>query len=217
MPRLLVILLQFLFLLLGPAAYAYAVYARWCTGYRMANWSMYESRAMLMIVLVVLWLFLVVALIAFTASTILQDAKHRKSRLMMIILAIILLFAVPTAYINGLGSGAFDEGRKAMQSEIDLHQLAEDCLALRKTQFKPDLQVLMNEEMNQAISFSPTIQRLRPNSISITAGYLILEFYGGFDHYGYQLVKDDKSSQWNLEWYTESSSEKLLTIAEPVK
>ncbi|HQR07775.1 MAG TPA: hypothetical protein PLN21_13190 [Gemmatales bacterium] len=210
-------MLQLLFLLLGPLGYGYFVYARWCAGYRTEDWSKYQGYGMGLLMLMFLWFALILWMISFVAYTIQQEKKHRRSRIMMLILAIVFLVGVLAAFFNGLGSDSFDEGRKAMQAEINLRQLAADCLALRQTQFKPDLQVLMSEEMNQAIAFSPTIQRLRPNSISITAGYLILEFYGGFDHYGYQLVKDDKSGQWNLEWYTESSSEKLLSIDDPVK
>jgi hypothetical protein len=75
----------------------------------------------------------------------------------------------------------------------------------------------MYEEMDQAISFSPTIQRLRPNKIYIDTSRVTLEFHGGMDHFGYQLIKEDNSNPWNLEWYTESSQEKLLTISEPAK
>ena len=173
---------------------------------------------MLLFLLLFPWLLLTLMMIAFIACTIHQEPKHRKSRFLMMVLAIVFLVAVPTAYIKGLGFGAFDEGRKAMQSEINLRQLAEDCLTLKKVQLVNErVSFLMQEEMELAISFSPTIQRLRPNKIYIDASRVTLEFHGGMDHFGYQLIKEENSKQWNLEWYTESSQEKLLTISEPAK
>lgn len=218
MPRPLIITLQLLFLLLGPAGYAYMVYANWCRGYRVENWWKYEARGMGLLLFTLLWFALIVWMIAFIACTIHQEPKHRKSRFLMMLLAIVFLVAVPTAYNKGLGIGAFDEGRKAMQSEISLRQLAEDCLTLKKAQLVNErVSFLMQEEMELAISFSPTIQRLRPNKIYIDTSRVTLEFHGGMDHFGYQLIKENNSRQWNLEWYTESSSEKLLSISEPAK
>lgn len=217
MSRLLVITLQLLFLLLGPAGYAYLVYANWCRGYRVENWWKYQGHAMVLLLPLFLWLLLVLMMIAFSVATIYQEPKHRKSRFLIMLLAIVFLISLPTAFIKGLGSDAFDEGRKAMQSEISLRQLAEDCLALKTNLANDHAWLLGKDEVDQAIAFSPTIQRLRPNSISIYPDRVTLEFHGGMDHFGYMLIKDENTKQWNLEWYTESSNEKLLSISEPAK
>ena len=49
---------------------------------------------------------------------------------------------------------------------------------------------------------------MEPNYISVCPEGLIMEFHGGFDHYGFEILKQD---QWELSWYTEQGHHPILT------
>jgi hypothetical protein len=49
--------------------------------------------------------------------------------------------------------------------------------------------------------------------VSIGEADVIIELCGGFDHFGYKLVKSSDGKNWSWQWYTESETgEELAKI-----
>jgi hypothetical protein len=58
----------------------------------------------------------------------------------------------------------------------------------------------------------PIIHQMKPNYVAVDPQRLRMEFHGGFDHYGFEIRKED---QWELSWYTEGGHHPILTA--PIK
>lgn len=217
MSRGIVIILQIVWLSLGAAGLAYYANACWRAGYRTEDWSVCLFRSMGVFLLLILWLTFTFGICMCLVSTILRESKHRLSRMVYLALVTALFVVVATLLWNRLGTQQFDAGEQTMQSEINPRQLAEDCLALIKTLPPEKHAWLFLDELHAAIAFSPSIQRLRPSNVGIDPNSVIIELFGGFDHYGYRLLKTDEPTQWQLEWYTESTSRVIYSITVPVQ
>ena len=94
---------------------------------------------------------------------------------------------------------AFYAGRKRLEREIGLWPLARGCIEIVNTYGRTKTNILLNKQE----VLSPSIRRLRGTSINVQYNYVSIELHGGFDHFGYQLVKDEPNSRWVLSWYTE--------------
>jgi hypothetical protein len=56
------------------------------------------------------------------------------------------------------------------------------------------------------------IHEMNPNYVGVDPERLRMEFHGGFDHYGFEVMKRD---EWELSWYTEHGHHPILTA--PIK
>jgi hypothetical protein len=97
-------------------------------------------------------------------------------------------------------------GERRLLEEVGLAQLANDCISLAK-EHEGECQTLREGDL------PASIERLRPARVSICEGRnpVHIEFHGGFDHYGYDLWRDDSRNLWILDWYTETSQQELFS------
>ena len=56
----------------------------------------------------------------------------------------------------------------------------------------------------------PVIARMRPKYVHVAGDRLHIEFHGGFDHYGFDIHKNDVD--WEMTWYTEHGSHHLVSM-----
>ena len=74
---------------------------------------------------------------------------------------------------------------------------------------------------NGSVLFKPTDPRvpallhsLAPQYIYASSNYVVMEFHGGFDHYGYRVRQSDTTpSRWTISYYTEKGERVLTTIS----
>src|SRR5262245_12415405 len=189
MARYVATILTVVFVLLGPAGCAFVLYASWAEGYRVEDWGAVKGRAILIVpLLLLLWIPAALALLGTQVARLFNPSSRRLSRLLTILLAALL---VPIPIISswlGWYRTAFNHGRKQLEAEIGLDQLARDCLALLEN--PPDSKRLPYDDL------PPTIRRLRPTDVTFGDNAVHIELHGGFDHYGYELRKDSDAAQW---------------------
>ena len=68
----------------------------------------------------------------------------------------------------------------------------------------------INWDSSSITNLHPVIQNLNAAYVYFNNEQLIIEFHGGFDHYGYK-VQQNESNLWELSRYSEQSVEPLVT------
>jgi hypothetical protein len=104
---------------------------------------------------------------------------------------------------------AFNVGRTRLESRIGLCRLGKECLSIFELHANA-AEYGWAEVPNQTGS---AIARLRPTYINARRDQLRIELHGGFEHFGYELRKDQVNGGWELWWYSVSwrGDQELLT------
>ena len=130
------------------------------------------------------------------------------SRTVLIIVGVLaagfLLFISPVVY-DVFHSAA--QGR-TLQHRSDIPQIAAACVTLAHAATN-DLDLLGPSDPRV-----PSILRsLSPHYLGAHTNFVVLEFHGGFDHYGYQVQQSDTNPKvWTIYFYTEQGRKALTTI-----
>ena len=119
------------------------------------------------------------------------------------VMILIGLFVAPIVYDAFRSSNQ----RRALQNRSDYPQIAAACVALARA---------TNSEIiwptNPVVP--PLLRSLKPQYIDASSNLVMLEFHGGFDHYGYRVRQSDTNAQeWTISWYTEKGQWLLTTIS----
>jgi hypothetical protein len=80
---------------------------------------------------------------------------------------------------------------------IGISRLAAECLAVVESREK----LGMGPRVRAAALESPAIRRLRPKDVTAGVYDLQIELHGGYDHYGYELLRDLANHNWVLRRY----------------
>jgi len=94
-------------------------------------------------------------------------------------------------------------------AHIDLCRLARECVRI----FEHRSAAGEHGWIKISPSESTALFRIKPATVDLRPDRLKLELAGGFDHRGYQVVKDQDNGRWYLGWYYEGPwpDEILLT------
>jgi hypothetical protein len=57
----------------------------------------------------------------------------------------------------------------------------------------------------------PIIAGMRPKRVSISHRYMVMEYHGGFNHFGFAIVNEEQS--WRLTTYTEQGQQVLFEMS----
>ena len=52
------------------------------------------------------------------------------------------------------------------------------------------------------------ISEMNPSYVSVESNRMRIEFHGGFNHYGFKVLKDEN---WQLSWYTEHGTHPIIS------
>lgn len=178
----------------------------WMTGYRAFRGSSLEGVMLLLFPLSILFVIVRLALVlAYSRAT-------WRSVALRTILSLVLLvgswFTIPTF------EPSFFLGRTRLESEVGLQRLASECVHLVKRYAKPGRSQLL---VDLGVRETPSIRRLRPTYITVESDRLAIELHGGFDHYGYELFKDQKAGKWIFGWYNEGGVGNQKIMSWPIE
>ena len=98
--------------------------------------------------------------------------------------------------------------RRELQERTDFAQIALACASLAESATDETLLLRPSHP-----TIPPTLRRLPWRYIAANSNAITMEFHGGFDHYGYRVVRSESNAAlWTLSWYTENGSRVLVTV-----
>jgi hypothetical protein len=176
---------------LGPCLGVLMPAFGWGSGYRLPGFMGLEGILFLLVlpcnvlVLIPLGLCMVIT----------SSLKRSEAFLRTVTTVVLLVLAIPC--LRSIGP-ASELGRRHLEHELGLAQLARDCVRLVEARGSPGRQELLQADEVR----SAAIRRLRPNYVVVEHQHVRIELHGGFEHYGYQLMEDEPNGRWVFEWYS---------------
>jgi hypothetical protein len=67
--------------------------------------------------------------------------------------------------------------------------------------------LFMNDRLT---NLPPLIAMMKPRYVSVSPDHMVIEFHGGFDHFGFRI--NDRDTNWEMSWYTEEGRRSLLSV-----
>lgn len=175
-------------LLAGPCLAVLLPAIGWGSGYRLSG--LIGSEVLIFLAVVGVWLILMIlALLSVLTAPVTSPGFGRS------VAAVALLVLVLPIYPSIEFASA--HGRACLERQLGLDNLGRDCVALFEAHIAVrDEGFLSADKVN-----SPAIRRLRPVYIQFHSDRVWIALHGGFEHYGYELVKDAPNGRWLFRWY----------------
>jgi hypothetical protein len=100
--------------------------------------------------------------------------------------------------------------KRALQNRTDYGEIALAAVALTHA-ITNDSKLLRPNDA----AVPPALRALSPKYISASSNQVLMEFHGGFDHYGFIVRQSTANSrQWTISYYTERKERLLTTVSE---
>jgi hypothetical protein len=111
----------------------------------------------------------------------------------------LLLLAIPCSFSFWT---AVNIGWRQVETEIGLRQLSRECVGIYESRAGQS-----SGGVPKAMLTTPAMRRLRPAYVTFASeGYLKIELYGSFYHYGYTLDRDTSNQKWELHRYGDNTA-----------
>jgi hypothetical protein len=111
----------------------------------------------------------------------------------------LLLLAIPCSFSFWT---AVNIGWRQVETEIGLRQLSRECVGIYASRAGQS-----SGGVPKAMLTTPAMRRLRPAYVTFASeGYLKIELYGSFYHYGYTLDRDTSNQKWELHRYGDNTA-----------
>jgi hypothetical protein len=196
-------------LLAGPFLALLIPLVGWGTGYRLYGFDLLKA----IIILLLLPCLILVMIPLALSSAIACFVKRSKSFVRAVATVALLVLAIPCLLSF---DPAFNAALRLLEENIGVSRLARDCVDVLASRGGPGtFERGRDPKVEDAELRSTVIRRLRPRYVLAQVNSLRIELHGGFDHYGYELTKDEPNGRWVLRWYTEGGGGDRVLLAWP--